>query len=797
MVHIHHVYVYTHRYYEANSRLFRTRCDSVAVVYNFCLTLHYNQKGRSRSTKPSQLLMLDAFKIVGVDVTHSAFNNTERIYDKAHMTDDPVVSNGACTSIKNEGSNNANNNNNKYLINDIDEPCVYYDPEFLSPNQADVFYQDLLRNTKWEKTVKINRWVSLYHELWKNSTNGKDDEDDENDENNGNKNDASLNYKYRDAPGGAIVGFTDTIRSIQNLAQDWYKRETGRTVLFNVCLLNFYENGEQAIGWHSDREEIGRTTPIASISLGTPRKFHLRAKENGVHDRATIELQNGSLVVMENICQDKYLHCIPRQSDIVSGRINLTYRCKDEGLTTAGEQEHDIRDNFLDNITAGATPSSVPWSESLKGGGVGASSTVTHRGDGSVFGDNVVCGDTLSDDEKNIFVIHFLAKTNLGSERYCGAEMQELVHSASMLWDDDAEGVDEAPRVWKVIAKPYGLDGFVGLTTTTNSSSPQSQSSKTLSKDIQDRVGSALLKMRSVHHILLYHIHFNLGECTTAECPTPELVDGDTLYRYFKLLLVDKKVTLSSLEELTEGTFRASCDRIGGPHAFHYPEVEAEMGGAISEYYDPLIKPKMTDYDVCIRCDVVGNWVVVGTQLNVDDLSKDRHFLKFRNAVTIKTNLAYDMVRLARITKGDFVVDPFCGSGTLLLEALEVYQKRICCLGLDVSRRSADGATENALAEGYGSDVCKFICADVRSMRRHVNDEQVNAIITNMPWGVRTGDKNVTDLKTMYEIFLRTSWYVLKPGARMVLLVLRGLQMSRIVRKLSGRYRLLSINVIR
>jgi hypothetical protein len=44
----------------------------------------------------------------------------------------------------------------------------------------------------------------------------------------------------------------------------------------------------------------------------------------------------------------------------------------------------------------------------------------------------------------------------------------------------------------------------------------------------------------------------------------------------------------------------------------------------------------MEDYDVHVRADVVGNLVVVGTQLNVHDLSKERHFLKFRNAVTIK-----------------------------------------------------------------------------------------------------------------------------------------------------------------
>lgn len=61
-----------------------------------------------------------------------------------------------------------------------------------------------------------------------------------------------------------------------------------------------------------------------------------------------------------------------------------------------------------------------------------------------------------------------------------------------------------------------------------------------------------------------------------------------------------------------------------------------------------------------------------------------------------------------------------------------------------------------------------------------------NAIIFR---GVMTGHKNVSDLQSMYEVFLRTAWYVLKDKARIVMLVLRGLQLTRIIRKLSGRYR--------
>jgi tRNA G10 N-methylase Trm11 len=159
--------------------------------------------------------------------------------------------------------------------------------------------------------------------------------------------------------------------------------------------------------------------------------------------------------------------------------------------------------------------------------------------------------------------------------------------------------------------------------------------------------------------------------------------------------------------------------------------------------------------------------------------------------------LAYALVRCAAVKSGDHVVDPFCGSGTLLLEALEMFGRGIKCKGMDVSKRSTDGARENALAEGCGSDVCEFACTDARGLRRYLEDNSVDAMITNLPWGVMTGHKNVSDLQTMYEVFLRTSWYVLKDGARIVMLVLRGLQLTRIVRKLAGRYRLLNVNVVR
>lgn len=57
------------------------------------------------------------------------------------------------------------------------------------------------------------------------------------------------------------------------------------------------------------------------------------------------------------------------------------------------------------------------------------------------------------------------------------------------------------------------------------------------------------------------------------------------------------------------------------------------------EFYSKCI-PKMEEYDVNVRVDVVGNMVIIGTQMNIHDLTMERHFLRFRNAVTIKVRLS-------------------------------------------------------------------------------------------------------------------------------------------------------------
>ena len=173
--------------------------------------------------------------------------------------------------------------------------------------------------------------------------------------------------------------------------------------------------------------------------------------------------------------------------------------------------------------------------------------------------------------------------------------------------------------------------------------------------------------------------------------------------------------------------------------------------------------------------------MVVGTQLNAEDLAKRRNY-KYVNRVTLKSNLAAAMLRKAGLLEprpGARLLDMFCGSGTVLLEwsALVNGERKgervpIEAVGIDVSLGAVEGARANAEAEGASAD-CRFIKCDAKAMRAQLEDGSFDAIVTNVPWGVQTGNDAKVDLEKLYEMVLRNAWHLLRPKGRVVFLVRR------------------------
>jgi alkylated DNA repair dioxygenase AlkB len=97
---------------------------------------------------------------------------------------------------------------------------------------------------------------------------------------------------------------------------------------FNSVGLNRYRDGRDSVAPHNDHlNEICKGFPIALVSLGAARRMTIRAKApppNVIH----IELEPGSLFVMDYATQLHYTHGVPKTSNPVGERISLAFRVK-------------------------------------------------------------------------------------------------------------------------------------------------------------------------------------------------------------------------------------------------------------------------------------------------------------------------------------------------------------------------------------------------------------------------------------------------------------------------------------
>lgn len=132
---------------------------------------------------------------------------------------------------------------------------------------------------------------------------------------------------YADSP------MTYTYSKVTKTARPWIPileevKEKTEDILgasFNSCLLNLYHTGEEGMAWHSDGEkELVKHGVIASLSFGAKRRFALKHKET--KDVVSLELENGSLLVMRDETQSHWLHRLPPTKKVKEARVNLTFR---------------------------------------------------------------------------------------------------------------------------------------------------------------------------------------------------------------------------------------------------------------------------------------------------------------------------------------------------------------------------------------------------------------------------------------------------------------------------------------
>ena len=150
--------------------------------------------------------------------------------------------------------------------------------------------------------------------------------------------------------------------------------------------------------------------------------------------------------------------------------------------------------------------------------------------------------------------------------------------------------------------------------------------------------------------------------------------------------------------------------------------------------------------------------------------AKRPHFRPFFSPVVIMPKIARALVNLSGIKAAELLLDPFCGTGGILIEAGAI---EATVIGADVQTKMVDGARENLEFFGLQGDL---IVSDATKIP--LKDESIDAVVTDMPYGrasfvsgssVCITKSHSVFIELLYQDALAELYRVLKTGRKAVI----------------------------
>ena len=125
---------------------------------------------------------------------------------------------------------------------------------------------------------------------------------------------------------------------------------------------------------------------------------------------------------------------------------------------------------------------------------------------------------------------------------------------------------------------------------------------------------------------------------------------------------------------------------------------------------------------------------------------------------SMKTDYARALVNLSRIRSGEVFLDPFCGSGGILIEASLVGAN---CIGTDIDYKAAVSSTQNLNA--FSSNFFSILIGD----SRFLPIKNVQGIATDPPYSIQSSTHG-EELENLIHSFLKESESILSKNRYLV-----------------------------
>jgi tRNA G10 N-methylase Trm11 len=171
------------------------------------------------------------------------------------------------------------------------------------------------------------------------------------------------------------------------------------------------------------------------------------------------------------------------------------------------------------------------------------------------------------------------------------------------------------------------------------------------------------------------------------------------------------------------------------------------------------------------RDTVIGTTIAVHNPFEFQKRDLDKPVQ--RKIFGISPRVAKIMVNLTRCTPGKVFLDPFCGVGTLLMEALLARAKVV---GVDINRWCVESAKRNLdwTSREYSVADADYVVlqGDVRKLASKIGND-IDCIATEPDLGpalrevptTTYAQKIIENLQPLFEDFLGESYEIMRPGA--------------------------------
>ena len=220
-------------------------------------------------------------------------------------------------------------------------------------------------------------------------------------------------------------------------------------------------------------------------------------------------------------------------------------------------------------------------------------------------------------------------------------------------------------------------------------------------------------------------------------------------------------------------------------------KVEQDVGAAAVELSGAPVSLK--EYSINYGIEFIDNRIFFGTVYK-DEEETPRYRKQFQVRSSVRAHIAAAMLNISGFAKQPGVLlDPCCGSGTILLEAA-AENPGVRLYGVDVDPKCASGAQRNLQSQAKAGTGSRTYQGDARKLTELFPADSIHYLVTNPPFGIRTGKK--INFYWFYRELLQGADRILTPEGRIAILIGRQRGIFNRAVEEDGRFKVIQLRVI-